>query len=103
MLIRLTLGGPPGGPKIAIFTGFDEKMVNIADLDYSANVNSGMRPVLCFFPVYYSPYEENQKGCSSDKPLLGPKIPPRPYAENIFLQNWLILQILISLLIPFLE
>ena len=78
-------------------------MVNIADLDYSARVNSGMRPVLCFFPVYYSPYEENQKGCSSDKPLLGPKIPPRPYAENILKQKWLILQILISLLMPFLE
>ena len=31
-----------------------------------------------FFPVYFSPYEENQKGYSSDKPLLGPKIPPRP-------------------------
>ena len=103
MLIIPTPWGPPGGPKVPIFTGFDAKMVNIADLDYSANVNSGMRPVLCFFPVYFSPYEENQKGCSSDKPLLGPKIPLRPYAENILMQKWLILQILISLLMPFLE
>ena len=33
----------------------------------------GIKKVSCFFPVYLSPYEENQKGCSSDQPLLCPK------------------------------
>ena len=35
----------------------------VADLDYSANANSGMRQVLYFFCEYFSPYEENEGGC----------------------------------------
>ena len=41
-----------------------------ADLDYAANVNSGMRQVLCVFPGLHSPSEESQKGCLLEK-LLG--------------------------------
>ena len=92
----------PRGPQSTNNYGFDAKMVNIADIDYSANVNSGMRPVFCFFPLYFAPYKENEKGCSLDKPLLGSKIPLRPYAGKILMQKWLTLQILISLLMPFL-
>ena len=56
--------------------------MNIADLDYSANVNSGMRQIKCFFHAHSSPSEDNQKGCSSDLLLLGlqvgPKLPQGP-------------------------
>ena len=40
---------PLGGPKVPLLIDFDAKMVNITDLDYSTNVNSGMRQVLCFY------------------------------------------------------
>ena len=55
------------------------------------------------FWLYILVLEENQKGRSSDKPLLGPKIPPKPFEGKILMQKWLIFQILISLLMPFLE
>ena len=52
-------------------------MVNTADIDKSANANWGIRQVSCFFPVYFFLYEENQKGRSSDLPLLGPQGGPK--------------------------
>ena len=52
-------------------------MVNTADIDKSANANWGIRQVSCFFPVYFCLYEENQKGRSSDLPLLGPQGGPK--------------------------
>ena len=67
---------------------FDAKMVYVADLDCSADANSGMRQVLYFFPEWFCPYEEIQGECSSDKvlggPYGGPKVPPGPYAEKNF-------------------
>ena len=54
--------GAPGGPKVPIITGFDAKIMNIADLDYSASVNSGMRPVLCFFPYILVHIKRIRKG-----------------------------------------
>ena len=47
-------------------------MVYVADLDYSAEANSGMRHVLYSFSEYFSPYEEIQGEYSSDKVLGGP-------------------------------
>ena len=35
-------------------------MVNIADLDYSANANSGMRQVLYPFPDSHVPFEDSE-------------------------------------------
>ena len=52
-------------------------MVKTADIDKSANANWGIRQVSCFFPVYFCLYEENQKGHSSDLPLLGPQGGPK--------------------------
>ena len=54
------------------FINFDAKMVYVADLDYSAEANSGMTHVLYSFPEYFSPYKEIQGQCSSDKALGGP-------------------------------
>ena len=63
-------------------------MVDIADLDCSANANSVMRQVKCFFPALSTPSEDNKKGCSSDQPTWGPqggpRVPPRPNAEKNF-------------------
>ena len=35
--------------KFFVLADFDVKMVNIADLEHSADANSGMRQVKCFF------------------------------------------------------
>ena len=63
----------------------------IADLDHSADANFEMRQVLCVFPGSHVPSEESQKGCSLEKSLGGsqggPKVPPRPYAEKIFVSK----------------
>ena len=82
------LGAPRGGAQSTILINFFAKIVYVADLDYSANANSGMRQVLYTFPGSHVPSEESQKGCSSEKSLGGsqggPKVPPRPYAEKNF-------------------
>ena len=63
----------------------------IADLDYSANSNFEIRQVLCVFPGSHGPSEESEKGCLWEKSLGalqgGPKVPPRPYAEKIFVSK----------------
>ena len=41
--------------KFFILVDFDAKMVNIADMEYSADANSGMRQVKKFFPAHTSP------------------------------------------------
>ena len=41
--------------KFFILVDFDAKMVNIADLEYSADANSGMRQVKCFITAHTSP------------------------------------------------
>ena len=56
-------------------------MVNVAVLEYSADANSGMRQVKCFFPALSTPSEDNKKGCSPNQPSWGP---PRPYTEQNF-------------------
>ena len=81
-------GGPQGGNQSTILINFYAKIEYVADLDYSANANSGMRQVLYTFPGSHIPSEESQKGCSLEKSLGGsqggPKVPPRPYAEKNF-------------------
>ena len=63
-------------------------MVNIAVLEYSADANSWIRQVKCFFPAHFSPSDDNKKGCSLDQPPSGPqgglKVTPRPYTEKNF-------------------
>ena len=74
--------------KFFIQADFDVKMVNIADLEHSADANSGMRQQKCFIPAHSSPSDDNNKGCSSDQPPWdpqgGPKVPPRGYTEKNF-------------------
>ena len=74
--------------KFFIQADFDVKMVNIADLEHSADANSGMRQQKCFILAYSSPSDDNNKGCSSDQPPWdpqgGPKVPPRGYTEKNF-------------------
>ena len=53
--------------KFFIPFNFDAKIVYVADLDYSANANSGMRQVLYTFPGSHVASEESQKGCLSKK------------------------------------
>ena len=48
-------------------------MVNVAVLEYSADANSGMRQVKCFFPALSTPSEDNKKGCSFDQPPRAPR------------------------------
>ena len=73
---------------LLILVDFDAKMVNIADLEYSADANLGMRQVKCFIPAHSSPSDDHKKGCSSDQPPWdpqgGPKVPPRGYTEKKF-------------------
>ena len=49
--------------KFFILVDFDAKMVKIADLEHSADANSGMRQVKRFFPAHFSPSDDNKKGC----------------------------------------
>ena len=56
-------GGPQGGAQSTILINFYAKIEYVADLDYSANANSGMRQVLYTFPGSHVPFEESQKGC----------------------------------------
>ena len=74
--------------KFFVLADFDVKMVNIADLEHSADANSGMRQQKCFIPAHSSPSDDNNKGCSLDQPPWdpqgGPKVPLRPYAEKDF-------------------
>ena len=81
MLIRLTVFGAPGGPlkypPVLCGKYFEAKMMNIADLEYSAVANSGMRQVKHFFPAHFSPSDDNRRGCSSDQPPWGPQAGPK--------------------------
>ena len=52
-------------------------MVNIADLEHSADANSGMRQVRCFIPAHSSPSDDHKKGCSSDQPPWDPQGAPK--------------------------
>ena len=63
--------------KIFLSHRFGAKIVNIAFSDCSADANSGLRQVLCFFSEYFGSYEEYQGEGSSDQPLRGPKGAPK--------------------------
>ena len=58
--------------KFSYLTDFHAKMVNIADLEYSADVISGMRQVLCFFPKHFSSSKKKTEDCLPNQPLGGP-------------------------------
>ena len=77
--------------KFFILIDFDEKMMYIADLDYSADANSVIIQVCWLFPAHFSPSEDNQKGCSSDWLNLGlqgpPKVPPGPMWKIFWCKN----------------
>ena len=81
MLIRLTVFGSPGRlpkyPPVLRGKYFDAKMMNIADLGYSADANSGMRQVKRFFPAHFSPSDDNKKVCSSNHPFRTPRGAPK--------------------------
>ena len=70
--------------KIFILVDFYAKMVKIADLEHSADANSGMRSKI-FFPPYPS---DDNKVCLLDQPPWnpqgGPKVPLRYYVEKNF-------------------
>ena len=66
-------GVPRGGAQSTILINFYAKIEYVADLDYSANANSGMRQVLYTFPGSHVPSEESQKGCLSKKSPGGPQ------------------------------
>ena len=68
-------------------------MVYVADSDYSADANSGMRQVLYFFPECFCSHEEIKGERSLDKALErpngSPKVRPGPCAEKKFcLYKW---------------
>ena len=63
--------------KFFILINFYAKIEYVANLDYSANANSGMRQVLYLFHGSHSPSEESQKGCFLEKSPGAPRGAPR--------------------------
>ena len=63
-------------------------MVNIANLDFSADANLGTRQELSFSSVYISLFKKNQKSNSSDqtpkRPLGGPQCTPEALRGYFF-------------------
>ena len=77
--------------KFFILINFYAKIVNIADLDFSADASSRMRQVLRFFPAYFSLSEDNQRECSSNWILLGlpggPKVAQGSTRKTLWCKN----------------